>query len=125
MKKIVLFLLFITALPAAAQTDNGWEAWQQTSCYSKIWFRLKYVEQRGEQYVWKVQFKNEYPQLISFSYHVTDEIGDYTATTHRKALDAAKISGDVEVFTATEDIYLVVDKVSFSPYPENFIDCGQ
>jgi hypothetical protein len=125
MKKLLLLLVLACALPAAAQTDNGWEEWQTTSCYSSIKFRLKFAEQRGDQYVWKVQFKNNYPQLISFSYHVTDEPGDYSLTTHRKTMEKGAISTEIEVFTTTEDIYLVVDKVSFSPYPDNFVNCDR
>ncbi|KOS07943.1 hypothetical protein AM493_19190 [Flavobacterium akiainvivens] len=125
MKKLVLVFAILFALPAVAQTDNGWEEWQKTSCYSHIQFRLKFVEQRGEQYVWKVQFKNTYSNLISFSYHVTDEPGDYSLTTHRKVLEKGATSGEVEVFTAKEDIFLVVDKVSFSAYPTNYVDCDQ
>lgn len=109
---------------AAAQTDNGWEEWQKTSCYSKISFRLKDVGQHGEQHVWKIQFKSDYPQLISFNYSVTDEVQQYTTTTHRKTLNANEVSGEAEVFTKDENIYILVDKVSLSPYPKDFINCN-
>lgn len=126
MKKLLLLLILLGTLPAVAQkTDNGWEAWQKTSCYGHIEFRLKQVKKQGDRYVWNVQFKNNYPQLISFSYQVTDELGEYSLTTHRKTLEKGQVSNEFEVFTSTEDIYIVVDRVSFSPYPENFVDCDQ
>jgi len=125
MKKIILlFLLVLSGAAAMAQrTDNGWEDWQKTSCYSKIAFRLKYMGMNGEQHYWKIQFKSDYPQLISFNYHVTDELQQYTITTHRKILDPKQPPTEVEVFTKEENIYILVDKVSLSPYPQDFADC--
>ncbi len=125
MKKIFLIFMLAFGLTALAQTDNGWQDWQKTSCYSKISFRLKYVEKRGEQHVWKVQFRNDYPELVSFNYHVTDKLEKYNVTTHRKTVNQKQVSDEVEVFTAEEDIYLIVDKVSLSPHAGNFVDCDQ
>jgi hypothetical protein len=125
MKKILFIALMFISMAAAAQTDNGWEQWQQTSCYSKIWFRIKYVEKRGEQNVWLVQFKNEYPSVISFNYSITDKLQQYNLTTHRKSVNQKQMSTEVEVFTTEDDLFLIVDKVSLSPYPEDFIDCDQ
>ena len=124
MKKLILITVLIMGLQTAgAQTDNGWETWQKTSCYSKIAFRLKYDGLNGEQHHWKVQFRNEYSNLISFNYHVTDKIGQYTITTHRKVLDGKKQSEEIDIYTKEDDIFLLVDKVSMGPYPEDFIDC--
>lgn len=123
MKKIFLLLALFCGLIMAAQTNNDWEDWQKTSCYSKISFRLKYVEQRGEQHVWKVQFKNDYQQLISFSYHVTDKLQEYNTTTHRKIVNGKQVSDEVEVFTSLQDMYIIVDKVSLSAQPRDYIDC--
>ncbi|MFL9837515.1 hypothetical protein ABS768_08405 [Flavobacterium sp. ST-75] len=124
MKKFILLAFFFFTLNTAfAQTDNGWQAWQKTSCYSKIEFRLKYDGKNGEQHHWKVQFKNNYNNLISFNYTVTDKIQQYTLTTHRKTLNAGKQSEEIDLFTGLEDIYILVDKVSMTPYPENFIEC--
>lgn len=124
MKKIlILFLMTCFTSPLMAQTDNGWEEWQKTSCYSKIEFRLKYERKNGEQHHWKIQFKNNYSELISFNYNVTDKLQQYSITTHRKVMDANKQSDEIDVYTKEEDIYLIVDKVSFSPYPEFFVDC--
>ncbi len=108
---------------ASAQTDNGWRPWQKTSCYSKIAFRLKYDGMNGSQHHWKIQFKNEYDNLISFNYNITDKLQQYTITTHRKALEAKKESGEIDIYTKEEDIFLLVDKVSMGPYPEDFIEC--
>ncbi len=124
MKKILIIAIVMLGLQAAtAQTDNGWEAWQKTSCYSKVAFRLKYDGKNGEQHHWKVQFRNDYTNLISFNYNITDKLNQYTITTHRKVLDAKKESGEIDIFTKEEDIFLLVDKVSMGPYPEDFIDC--
>lgn len=125
MKKIILILLVVLAgITAKAQrTDNGWEDWQKTSCYSKIAFRLKYEGLNGEQHRWKVQFKSDYTGIISFNYHVTDEVQPYDVTTHRKVLNPKKPSDEIEVYTKDENIFIIVDKVSLSAYPESFIDC--
>lgn len=124
MKKFILLAFFFFALNTAfAQTDNGWGEWQKTSCYSKIEFRLKYDGKNGEQHHWKVQFKNNYNNLISFNYTVTDKVQQYTLTTHRKTLKGGKQSNEADLFTDLEDIYILVDKVSMTPYPENFIEC--
>lgn len=125
MKKIAFIAFMLISMVAAAQNDNGWEPWQQTSCYSKIWFRLKYVEKRGEQNVWLVQFKNEYPSVISFNYNITDKLQQYNLTTHRKSVNQKQLSNEVEVFTTEDDLFLIVDKVSLSPYPQDFIECDQ
>jgi len=123
MKNIVLLLMLFTGLQLFAQTDNGWDDWQKTSCYSKISYRLKDMGKRGEQHVWNVQFKSDYAGIISFNYNITDKLHQYNVTTHRKVLNAKELSNEVEVFTQDENIYLVVDKVSLSPYPESFIEC--
>jgi len=126
MKKILLLLLFVMGSTAAyAQTQDGWEDWQKTSCYSKISFRLEHESVRGEQHVWQVQFKNDYNSIISFNYHVSETTGQYDTTTHRKTINAGQLSEPFEVFTAGEDIFLLVDKVSLSPYPKDFINCDK
>jgi len=79
----------------------------------------------GEQNVWKIQFRSDYPNLISFNYHVTDKLGQYNLTTHRKTLNGKQLSDEIDVYTREEDLYLLVDKVSMTPYPEDFVDCDQ
>ena len=80
---------------------------------------------RGDQHVWQVQFKNDYGSLISFNYHISESTQQYDTTTHRKILDGGKLSEPFEVFTAGEDLFLLVDKVSLSPYPKDFISCDK
>ena len=123
MKKLFLFLFLFAGVTLFAQNNDGWDEWQKTSCYSKISFRIKSEKMHGEQHHWKIQFKSEYPELISFNYHVTDKLGEYNITTHRKTLNARQLSAEMDVYTKESDIFLLVDKVSLSPYPENFIDC--
>ncbi len=119
----ILFLMMGAFTQISAQSLPEWEEWQKTSCYSKIEFRLKYERKNGEQHHWKIQFKSGYPQLISFNYNVTDKLQQYNITTHRKVLNANQLSEEIDIYTKEEDIFLIVDKVSLSPYPENFVDC--
>ncbi len=124
MRKILVLLCLLGGLMLAqAQTDNGWRKWEQTNCYTKVTFRLKYAGKHGAQHHWQVQFKNDYPSIISFNYHITDKLQQYNITTHRKTLYADKVSDVIDVYTKEEDIFLLVDKLSLSPYPENFLDC--
>lgn len=121
---LLLFVLTVTQF-SLAQTNGEWDEWQQTSCYSKISYRLKDVGKNGEQHIWKVQFRSDYPNIISFNYRVTDKLQQYNLTTHRKTLDAKQQSDEIEIFTTYEDIYLLVDKVSMTPYPEDFVECDE
>ncbi len=123
MKKLLLFCFLFAGITLFAQETNGWEEWQKTSCYSKLSFRIKEEKKNGEQHHWKIQFKSDYPQLISFNYHVTDKMQEYNITTHRKTLNAMQLSEEVDVYTREADIFLLVDKLSLSPYPEDFMPC--
>jgi hypothetical protein len=125
MKKILLLFVFTLGSHTIFAQTRDWEEWQKTSCYSKISFRLKDEGLRGTQHVWKVQFKNDYGQLISFNYHVTGKVQQHDTTTHRKTLIAGQVSDETEIFTKEQDIFLLVDKVSLSPYPKDFIDCDK
>jgi len=124
MKKILLLLALFSIQFAVAQNVGEWEDWQKTSCYSNISFRLKSLGKNGEQNKWLVQFRSDYPNLISFNYSVTDKLQQYNLTTHRKTLNARQQSDEIEVYTNYDDIYLLVDKVSMSPYPEDFVECN-
>jgi hypothetical protein len=124
MRKLLLLLLLVFAAQYTfGQTRGEWDEWQKTSCYSKISFRLKDMGKHGEQHLWKVQFRSEYPSNISFNYSVTDKLQQYNLTTHRKTLNQGKDSDEVDIYTTYEDIYLLVDKVSMTPYPEDFVEC--
>ncbi len=125
MKKLLLIAILLMGIGAFAQSGSDWEEWQQTSCYSHISFRTRFVEKRGEQNVWLVQFKNDYDSVISFNYSITDKQQQYNATTHRKTLNPKQLSDEAEVFTTEEDLFLIVDKVSLSPYPKDYIECDQ
>lgn len=122
MKQKLILLLLFWGLFAGAQ-EGAWDDWQKTSCYNKIAYRIKEEPKHGEQFHWKIQFKSEYSELISFNYHVTDKLQEYNITTHRKTLKSNELSGEIDVYTKEDDIFLLVDKVSLSPYPEKFIDC--
>lgn len=123
MKTIVSYIFFIIATTAIAQTNNGWDDWQKTACYGKISFRIKEEGKHGDQYRFKIQFKNDYPEIISFNYHITDKLKEYEVTTHRKTLAPFKESDVIDVYTRIEDIFILVDKLSLSPYPEKYEDC--
>lgn len=124
MKRLLLFLFLFTGMTLLAQNnDGGWDDWQKTSCYSGISYRMKTEQKYGEQHHWKIQFRSDYKQVISFNYHVTDKLSEYNITTHRKTMNPGKISEEIDVYTREADIYLLVDKLSLSPYPENFEEC--
>lgn len=115
MKNLLLFIFLFAGISLFAQDNNNWEDWQKTSCYSKVSFRLRSEKKHGEQYHWKIQFKSEYAELISFNYHVTDKLQEYNITTHRKTLTANQLSEEIDVYTRESDIFLLVDKLSLSP----------
>ncbi|MGV3460966.1 MAG: hypothetical protein ACO1N9_11010 [Flavobacterium sp.] len=122
MKKIIILVLMFAGISASAQ-EPQWDEWQKTSCYSNISYRLLELGKHGEQYHWKVQFRNDYPNIISFNYHVTNKVEKNTPTTHRKTLNTGQVSEEIDLYTATQDVYLLADKVSMTPYPENFVQC--
>lgn len=123
MKKFLLLFMLLIGTMLFAQNNNDWDEWQKTSCYSKISYRIKNEKKQGEQFHWKIQFRSDYPELISFNYHVTDKLEQYNITTHRKTLEAKKTSEEIDIYTEEDDIFLLVDKVSLSPYPEKFEEC--
>ncbi|MHA3788633.1 hypothetical protein ACX0HA_10515 [Flavobacterium hauense] len=123
MKKLLLFLLLSTCFTLCAQDNSSWDEWQRTSCYSKISYRMKDEQKIGDQYHWKIQFRSDYNEVVSFNYHVTDKLEEYAVTTHRKTMNPGKMSEEIDVYTTGSNIYLLVDKLSLSPYPENFADC--
>lgn len=126
MKNLLHIITLFLSFAAYSQADySAWQKWQETSCYSKISFRLKDEGLKGEQYVWKIQFKNDFNELISFNYTITDALQQHTITTHRKTLADGGVSNEIEVFATQETIYIIVDKVSLSPYPDDFIDCDK
>jgi len=84
---------------------------------------MKDEQKNGDQYHWKIQFRSDYNEVVSFNYHVTDKLEEYAVTTHRKTMNPGKISEEIDVYTTGSNIYLLVDKLSLSPYPENFADC--
>ena len=123
MKKLLPVLFLFASIMLYAQQNSEWEDWQKTSCYSKISFRMKSEPKNGEQFHWKIQFRNDYPHLVSFNYHVTDKLEQYNTTTHRKTMNARQISDVIDVYTKSGDIFLLVDKLSLSAFPKDFEDC--
>jgi len=123
MKKFLLSLFLIYSLSLLAQEKNEWEDWQKTSCYSNLSFRMKSEPKRGEQFHWKIQFRSNYPKLVSFNYNITDKLEQYSTTTHRKTLNANQLSDEIDIYTQQEDIFILVDKLSLSPFPKDFEDC--
>jgi hypothetical protein len=124
MKKILLVLLCF-AFQSGFSQANEWEEWQKTSCYSNISFRLKEEPKYGEQHHWKIQFRSDYTDVISFNYHVTDKLQQYNITTKRKVLNAGQVSEEIDIYAKEADIFILVDKLSMSPYPEDFVECGR
>lgn len=116
-----------SATPGAANAagEAGWDPWQKTACYSKIQFRIRQDGKLGEQFRWKVQFRSDYIELISFNYHVTNKVAEHTITTHRKTLRPREVCQPIEMYTTTEDLFILTDGLSLSPYPEDFEECDQ
>ncbi len=124
MKKILTLAIALSS--AAVFSQNGeWDEWQKTSCYSKISFRLKEEPKHGEQHHWKIQFKSDYDDVVSFNYHVTDKLQQYNITTKRKVLNARQVSEEIDVYAKYGDVFILADKLSMGPYPEDFISCGE
>lgn len=123
MKKLFTLFALMLFLSGFAQDKDGWQDWEKTSCYSKIMFRLKYQGKNGTRHIWKVQFRSEYDSTISFNYRVGDDNPDNQPTTHRKVLYGKAISAESDIYADTDNVFLIVDKVSLSAYPQNFITC--
>lgn len=125
MKKLLLLFLLFTGVTLSAQNSDAWDDWQKTSCYTKISYRMKNEAKHGSQYHWKIQFRSDYGEVVSFNYHVTDKLEEYSITTHRKTMKPGQVSDEIDVYTKESDIFLLVDKLSLSPYPENFEECDK
>lgn len=124
MKKLFAIVMIMVSSAAFSQTGE-WDEWQKTSCYSKLSFRLKEEPKNGEQHHWKVQFKSDYDDVISFNYHVTDKLQQHNITTKRKVLNAGKVSEEIDVYAKEADVFILADKLSMGPYPEDFLPCGE
>ena len=117
--------MLLFAFQAAFSQSGEWEDWQKTSCYGNISFRLKEEPMHGGQHHWKIQFRSDYTDVISFNYHVTDKLQQYNITTRRKVLNAGQVSEEIDIYAKEADVFILVDKVSMSPYPEDFVECDQ
>lgn len=124
MRNILVLAIMLYSLTVFSQ-NTDWDEWQKTSCYSKISFRLKEEPKHGEQHHWKVQFKSDYNDVVSFNYHVTDKLQQYNITTKRKVLNAGQVSEEIDVYAKEADVFILADKLSMGPYPEDFIPCGE
>lgn len=124
MRNILVLAIMLCSLTVFSQ-NTDWDEWQKTSCYSKISFRLKEEPKHGEQHHWKVQFKSDYDDVVSFNYHVTDKLQQYNITTKRKVLNAGQVSEEIDVYAKEADVFILADKLSMGPYPEDFIPCGE
>lgn len=123
MKNFWIVVLLLSSLAGFSQTDGAQQEWEKTSCYSKISFQLVHQGINGSRHIWTIRFKNDYDSIISFNYHIDNENTDNQPTTHRKTLYPKSVSTAQEIYTDTENVYIIVDKVSLSPYPQNFINC--
>lgn len=123
MKNFWIAILLLSCATGFSQTDGTQQEWKKTSCYSKISFQLVHQGTNGTRHIWKIRFKNDYENIISFNYHIDNENTDNQPTTHRKILYPKSVSAEQEIYTDTENVFIIVDKVSLSPYPQNFINC--
>ncbi|SHI77235.1 hypothetical protein SAMN04488096_104189 [Mesonia phycicola] len=107
MVSAVLFLGFI----AYSNFSNRPQNWYSTNCYEKIQYQLTANGKKGNRFKWIVKFKNNYHQLVTFNYGVTEEENNYL-TTHRKTLQAHEVSENIEIYTESDNFYILVDKLS-------------
>ena len=104
----VLFLGFI----AYSNFNTLAKQWTSTNCYKNIQYKLVQDGKKGKRYRWKLQFKNNYHQLVTFNYGITEEENDFL-TNKRKTLQAHQNSEPVEIYTETKQFYVLVDQLSF------------
>jgi len=62
---------------------------------------------------WKLQFKSNYSQMVTFNYGVTEDENNYL-TTHRKTMKTKDESEPIEIFTKSDQFYILVDKLSLN-----------
>jgi len=126
--KKTIGLAAILVLPVCCFAQNSgnardWQPWTHSNCYKNIFFRLKPAGRDGETYRWKVQFRNAYPNMISFNYFFTDD--QYATDRHfqRKRLEANETSRPMDIYFQKDEVYVFIEKMSFSPYPDDIEPC--
>jgi len=119
---IVLSVFFLSFL-AYSNFNNRPKEWTPTNCYHKILYKVEADGEQGKRKRWKLLFKSNYSQLVTFNYGVTEGENDYL-TTHRKTMRAKEESQEVEIFTDSDQFYILVNKLSFdvSGQPEEPCD---
>ena len=108
MVSAVLFLGFIAYSNFSTLAKN----WTSTNCYKNIQYRLVQDGKKGKRFRWKLQFKNNYNQLVTFNYGITEEENNFL-TNQRKTLQAHQTSEPVEIYTDQQKFYVLVDGLSF------------
>ncbi|TXK74938.1 hypothetical protein [Mesonia sp. K4-1] len=117
-----IFLSSLTFSPSIMEDSS--QEWTSTNCYDNILFKLKKVNNVGKRQLWELQFKNNYNQLVTFNYALTENETDFL-TNKRKTLEAQSISKPIELYTNTEDFYVLVDQLSFSVSGVPLIPCKE
>jgi len=123
LSSIALSFIFLSILifSPSIKEDSSQE-WTSTNCYDNILFKLKKVNNVGKRQLWELQFKNNYNRLVTFNYALTENETDFL-TNKRKTLEAQSISKPIELYTNTEDFYVLVDQLSFSVSGVPLIPC--
>jgi predicted negative regulator of RcsB-dependent stress response len=110
---IIVISVFLLGFIAYSNYNNRPKKWTPTNCYSKILYKVEPDGKKGKQMRWKLQFKNNYSQMVTFNYGVTEDENNYL-TTHRKTMKAKDESEPIEIFTKSDQFYILVDKLSLN-----------
>jgi len=117
-------LAFFSFLISSPVNENLQQEWISTNCYNNILFKLKKVNNIGKRQLWELQFKNNYNQLVTFNYGFTENETDFL-TNKRKTLAPHSVSQPIELYTNTEDFYVLVDQLSFSVSGIPLVPCKE
>ena len=118
---VVLSTLFSYYL--YAQSSQDWGYWQSSDCYKNIYYRTRLFSDNGEMKHWQLQFKNQYTKLVSFSYLVTDDSSNTERIVKRTKMEAFEISKPIDYYFHKPDMFMIINQLSFSPYPQNIENC--
>ena len=92
-------------------SPDGWGEWTQTSCLSKLDFRVKrrHYNEYAKKYYWDVQYRNRYNRKIHFG-------SSAVPYSERNAYIKTKIRKHVAPNETTETYFLVADASSIYVY---------
>ena len=120
MVSMVLFLGFIAYSNFNTRPKN----WNSTSCYKKIQYQITDNGKYGNRFKWILKFKNNYHQLVTFNYGITEEKDNFLTNQH-KTLQAHQTGKPLEIYTDKKEFYILVDGLSFNISGQPTEPCDQ